>query len=125
MNDTKMTPAEAKLATEIAKVVCPDVKDPLLTKEDAEAGDYGIHVSIGRKSQYALPTTDDPLVAEITYCDEYNAEITYEGLELIAEICGSRKINLGEVEGLSSGCDTCGNGSSYRVKVFVIDPVIA
>ena len=128
MNDTEMTPAEAKLATEISKVFAPDFNfakgsDPL-TKEDADAGSYGLHVSLTRKSQYALPSDDDPMVAEITYCNMYDADVTFEHLELIAEICGSRKINLGKVEGLSKGCKTCNHGSRYRIKIFVIDPVL-
>ena len=121
--DTEMTDTETKFATQVAAVLAND-KVNLLTKEEANAGLRGIHVGIGRKSQYALSSSDDPMVAEITYCAMYGVDIDYRELEQIADIFGSRKINLGTVEGLSNGCQTCNYGSRYRVKIFVIDPVL-
>lgn len=62
---------------------------------------------------------DGTLRINVTSEYEY-VDITFEQLEKITELCGSKKLNIGEKDGWG-GCDTCDYGSRYTVPLYVKD----
>lgn len=91
-----------------------------------ERGDrYGVEVEIAPYQKYALPSDEDGIKAVVTMSTMYGGlELTMELLELIAEVSGSRKINVGDNEQMSSGCDTCGHNGRYELTVTILDPKV-
>lgn len=94
----------------------------------AVAGDddrYGVRVSI---SPFRTGTVAHVLMMGMydsdfnTYDDE--RPFTIQTIEVAAEVFGSSKINIGSVEGLSTGCETCGYNGRYHLSLFVFDPVV-
>lgn len=56
---------------------------------------------------------------EIQFIQEYDyVDITFEQLELISELLGTKNINIGSKEG-HPGCDTCDHGSQYILPIYV------
>jgi hypothetical protein len=95
-----------------------DAKESLAVSED---GDYGIEVLI-TPGQWALPTDSDKPKVEIVFRSMYGNNIPMT-FEIIADVCGSREINIGKEEG-GGGCDTCGYNGMYRLPIFVHDAVL-
>lgn len=106
-----------KLIDEVKKVV----NDPSSWNKDR----YDITLDIRKKQEYALPSDDDGYVAELTFEAMYESDLddrylNFDTLELIAEIFGSRKINLdNEISQESAGCHSCGYGGSHTRKLFI------
>lgn len=94
----------------------------------------GIAVFLDKKSAWALPSKDDGQVARIVFNGMYEHSIpadnkyqfdnspqfNFETLEALSEIFGSRKINVGDING-GGGCETCGYGGQYTLNVYVHD----
>lgn len=61
---------------------------------------------------------------EITISQMYDyVDVTFEHLEEITKLCGSKRLNIGEREH-NGGCETCDYGSSYKLPLYVMDPKI-
>ncbi len=65
---------------------------------------------------------DGTLEIVISQMYEY-IDVTFEHLKAITELCGSKKLNIGQ-RTCSSGCETCDYGSSYRLPLYVMEPKI-
>lgn len=74
-------------------------------------------------SEYCTYTVECKLlpdhVLEIAFTREYEyVEISFEDLEKISEMLGTKNINIG-TQGKHGGCDTCDHGSRYIVPIYV------
>jgi hypothetical protein len=128
-----MTEQEKKYAAQFAKALVDakllyDFSDAnkVLGEGDWRDERYGVGVRFTTKGAYDLPSADDVRVAEITISDMYDHfwSSPLAIMEVAAQVFGSRKINVGQVEGYSSGCETCGYGGHHELKLFVIEPML-
>ena len=52
---------------------------------------------------------------------EYGKPVfSFEVLEALSKVFGSKKINIGDVEG-GGGCESCGYGGHYQQEIFIHD----
>lgn len=70
---------------------------------------YGIQVSLTKNNK-----------ATLNFRSMYGNTIplTFEVLEIIAEVFGSRDINVRSEYG-GGGCDTCGHGGLYNLPIYI------
>lgn len=141
MSYREMNEIETKYANAVVSMLR---ERKLISKSDMyckdiakDESDDGIAVFLDKKSAYALPSKDDKGVARIVFNGMYEHSIpadnkytyddsprfTIETLEALAEIFGSRKINIGDVNG-GGGCESCGYGGQYTLEVFVHDVTV-
>lgn len=83
-------------------------------------GKYGIHVSLDGST---AKITMDGMYGDdfVDYDYDRNKPFTFETMKIVADLFGSKKVNVGSPEGLSGGCETCGHGGRHRVEIFVLD----
>ena len=90
----------------------------------------GVSVWLEKGGGYSLP--DDSVIAKVQFDGMYDWDMprvdgeygkpvfSFEVLEALSKVFGSKKINVGSVEG-GGGCESCGYGGHYQQEIFIHD----
>lgn len=110
--------------TEIAQAIVNQLKFRKLTTFEFDgvakrSTDYGVWVERISKTSFKVVFNG---MYEYDF-DTYNSTkpFTIETLDVLSEVFKTKNINIGEVEGHGSGCESCGYGGRYSIDIYVHD----
>lgn len=108
------------------------------TSEDWSKSKYGVEVRLDVGPKPKRKSLDEPkaaLVALVALHGMYSSDFEVSSgaskpfdirsMEVVAEVMGTRNINIGQPECRGEGCETCGHNGHWVVELYVKDYKVA